>query len=237
MLCRFVPDGVVKAEKVRDGSQFFHPEYHHHPRVALYNPDPEVNLVKRSSERAGLYVLFRYRSTYPPHPLPYPSGTFPLFPFPGSADGFGTADQRDVFVSALSIQAGTEGWFPDVISSYGEGSVESVVELVPTLVLDLAISGHRTPVALSCFCCPCSALPASLRLLPSSCLFLCVCQDFLLNPTLLLMSTIPRNIVEDPSSVHCVRSPQRFGAPQVRFTKRRSSKKFPCRPTSNASPS
>ena len=119
MLCRFVPDGVAKAEKVRDRSWFFHPKYHHHLEAAPCNPDPEVNLVKESSGPTRLYVLCRYRLTYPhpPRSPPYPSGTFPLFPFLGSTDDFGNADRRDVFVSALSVQAWTEGWSSNVIET------------------------------------------------------------------------------------------------------------------------
>lgn len=81
MLCRFVPDGVAKAEKVRDGSRLFHPKYHHHLEVALYNPDPEVNLVKQSSEQARLYVRFRYRLTHLPTPHLTPLALSPCFLF------------------------------------------------------------------------------------------------------------------------------------------------------------
>src|ERR1700753_2987199 len=76
VLCRFVPDGVAKAEKVRDRSRPFHPRYHHHPRAAPYELDPEGTLVRQSSERTRPYVSFRYRSTCPPL-TPRPSGTYP----------------------------------------------------------------------------------------------------------------------------------------------------------------
>jgi len=46
VLCRFVPDGVAKAEKVRDGCLFSTPEHYHYFEGALHDLDPGGSLVR-----------------------------------------------------------------------------------------------------------------------------------------------------------------------------------------------
>lgn len=106
------------------------------------------------------------------------------------------------------MQAGTEGRYPDVMQVLNWiCSICSVVELVPTLVLDLVISGCRTQVIPSCFVsspvlfCPRILLPLrlvapSLRLSAFVRLF---CHTH--HPLVLL-----RNLMEDPFSVYTLSS-------------------------------
>jgi len=89
VLCRFVPDGVAKAEKVRDGCLFSTPEHYHYFEGALHDLDPGGSLVKGSPERIQLYVWFRYHSTSLSTPPPRSFCISPHFLLPGSTDGCG----------------------------------------------------------------------------------------------------------------------------------------------------
>ena len=139
------------------------PEHHHCLEVVLYNPGPEGSPVKGSSEHLQLYVCFRYRSTYLSSPPLRSSVILPLFPCPGLADGCGILDQRDVFVSALSLQAGIEGRFTDVI------------RMTKGDLLNLRGSRSRQPVSCSRLSLVAERQPCSLVLLPCSVLWRSLC--------------------------------------------------------------